>query len=142
MLGATRVARVGLVRRAATLRAASSKASTPLLETSQDDGVLTIRFANEKKLNAWTHPLMLGLFEQLKFAAESPDVKGVVVTGNGKYYSAGVDLSATIQPMMPATLIKSLRDQNQCAAPAARLRRARSANFVRRSPAGTFSTSS
>ena len=74
---------------------------------------MTIRFTNEKKLNAWTHPLMLSLFEQLKVAAESPEVRGVVVTGAGSYYSAGVDLSATIQPMMPSTLIRSLRDQNQ-----------------------------
>ena len=40
-------------------------------------------------------------------------VEGVVVTGKGNYYSAGVDLSSMIQPMAPSALVKQLRDQNQ-----------------------------
>ena len=75
--------------------------------------MLTVRFANEKKLNAWTMPLMAKLFNVLGDAATSADVKGVVVTGTGKYYSAGVDLSSMIQPMAPAKLVRQIRDQNE-----------------------------
>ena len=56
------------------------------------------------QLNAWTMPLMQKFFDTLSKAATDDDVKGVVITGNGKYYSAGVDLSAMIQPMAPAKL--------------------------------------
>ena len=42
---------------------------------------------------------MKKLFATLDEAAASPDVQGVVVTGSGKYYSAGVDLSSMIQPI-------------------------------------------
>lgn len=72
-----------------------------------------MRFNNEKKLNAWTMPLLKKLFTTLSDAASSADVKGVVITGNGKYYSAGVDLSSMIKPMAPAKLIKTIRDQNE-----------------------------
>ena len=61
----------------------------PLIETAMlPGGVLTLRFANDA-------------------------VKGVVITGSGKYYSAGVDLSSLIQPMAPAKLVKQIRDQNE-----------------------------
>ena len=76
-------------------------------------GVQIIRFANEKKLNAWTMPLMKKFFETLDSAAKDPDVGGVVVTGSGKYYSAGVDLSSLIKPMAPSKLVRDLRDKNE-----------------------------
>ena len=85
----------------------------PIEKESLDDGVLIIRFNNEKKLNAWTMPLLKSLFETLSEAAASDDVKGVVITGNGKYYSAGVDLSSMIQPMAPSKLVRQIRNQNE-----------------------------
>ena len=95
-------------------RFASTKASAQLVETSLcTSGVLTLRFNNEKKLNAWTMPLMKATFAEIERAAADDSVKGVVITGNGKYYSAGVDLSSTIKPMAPSKLIKIIRDQNE-----------------------------
>lgn len=94
----------------------STKApQAPILITSFCDrsGVLTLRFNQEKKLNAWTMPLMREMFEELSRAKVSQEVKGVVITGSGKYYSAGVDLSSMIQPMAPRALIRQIRDQNQ-----------------------------
>ena len=110
-----------LFRQAAVLAssrrlASSSAAPKPnLVETSLTDkgGVQIIRFANEKKLNAWTMPLMKKFFETLQTAASDPDVGGVVVTGNGNYYSAGVDLSSLIKPMAPSKLVRDLRDKNE-----------------------------
>ena len=75
--------------------------------------VLTIRFNNEKKLNAWTEPLMRATLAALETAKNDSQVAGVVITGTGKYYSAGVDLSSTIQLMSPSVLIRNIRDQNE-----------------------------
>ena len=84
------------------------------LETSLGaNGIMTITFANPKKLNAWTQPMMEGFFDCLQDAQRRSDVEGVVVTGQGKYYSAGVDLSNTIKPMMPSKLVTHIRDMNQ-----------------------------
>jgi len=86
----------------------------PLVEKSLSDrGVLTLTFNQPHKLNAWTMPLLKELFLALRDATPDPEVRGVVLTGTGKYYSAGVDLSAIIKPMAPATLIRQIRDQNQ-----------------------------
>ena len=58
-------------------------------------------------------PLLSSLFKTLKEAGTSADVKGVVITGSGKYYSAGVDLSSMIKPMAPSKLVRQIRDQNE-----------------------------
>eukprot|EP00964_Phaeocystis_antarctica_P000655 scaffold357_cov66-Phaeocystis_antarctica.AAC.1 len=84
------------------------------LETSLGaNGIMTITFANQKKLNAWTQPMMQGFFDCLQEAGNRSDVAGVVVTGEGKYYSAGVDLSNVMKPMLPSNLVIYLRDSNQ-----------------------------
>ena len=84
------------------------------LETSLGaNGIMTITFANQKKLNAWTQPMMEGFFDCLQEAGRRSDVAGVVVTGEGKYYSAGVDLSNVMKPMLPSNLVIYLRDSNQ-----------------------------
>ena len=46
-------------------------------------------------------------------ANTNADVKAVVLTGTGKYYCAGVDLAATIRPMMPRTLHEDIRRSNR-----------------------------
>lgn len=105
-------ARSGGVRRLSTKLDLQKGKAAPI-ETSLSDGILTITFANEKKLNAWTQPMMVGFFEKLEEATVRDDVAGVVVTGQGKYYSAGVDLSNIMKPMMPSKLVCYLRDMNQ-----------------------------
>ena len=99
----------------AARRALSAKPdAAPLVgRTLSASGILTLRFQNEKKLNAWTMPLMKQAFGALAEAATDDAVKGVVVTGSGKYYSAGVDLSSMIQPMAPSKLVRQIRDQNE-----------------------------
>lgn len=46
-------------------------------------------------------------------AAASEAVKGVVLTGKGRYYSAGVDLSSILQVTRPSSLVQKIRDSNQ-----------------------------
>ena len=75
--------------------------------------MLTISFHNEKKLNAWTQSLMKQMAAEISAADTRDDVRGVVLTGGGAYYSAGVDLSGLLQPMMPSKLQTQLRDKNQ-----------------------------
>src|SRR5436305_4545238 len=58
------------------------------------DGVLTITLNRPDRLNAFT-PTMLGeLLEALDRADADDDVRAVVVTGAGRAFCAGADLSA------------------------------------------------
>ena len=56
---------------------------------------------------------MQQFFAAVNEAATDDAVAGVIVTGSGKYYSAGVDLSAMIKPMAPSKLIRQIRDSNE-----------------------------
>jgi peroxisomal 3,2-trans-enoyl-CoA isomerase len=76
-------------------------------------GVLTLAYNNDRKLNAWTEPLMKQLFAELTEASRDREVKGVVLTGKGTYYGAGIDLSAVVKLMAPVKLIRKIRDDNQ-----------------------------
>jgi len=84
-----------------------------LLDISLRCGICVIRFNNPKKLNAWSQRMMKEKSVALAEAASDPSVKAVVVTGTGKYYCAGVDLSAVLKPMNPKTLVGIIKTQNQ-----------------------------
>jgi len=96
-------------------RSLATKPSAPLISTSlcAQRGVLTFTFDNEKKLNALTMPMIDELCNTLASVANDDSVKGMVVTGRGKYYSAGADLSSTLTPMAPSKLVVAIRDKNQ-----------------------------
>jgi len=66
--------------------------------------VTTLTMNDPKKLNGWTGPMMVTLAERFKEVSSDPDTKVVVLTGSDPYYCAGVNLSATIQPMHPKKL--------------------------------------
>ena len=61
------------------------------------DNVTTITMNRPKKFNAWTKHMMDEIFAALDDAAASDETKVVVLTGNGNYYCAGVDLSAILR---------------------------------------------
>ena len=54
-----------------------------------------------KKLNGWTGPMMLTLRDRFVQHAKDDNTKVLILTGADPYYCAGVNLSATIQPMHP-----------------------------------------
>lgn len=84
------------------------------LEMSPDDSSIAIcTMRNPKKLNGWTQPMMEAMHRDFAVAATDDSIKGLVVTGEGDYYSAGVDLSGTIKPMAPAKLKEMIRTKNQ-----------------------------
>jgi 2-(1,2-epoxy-1,2-dihydrophenyl)acetyl-CoA isomerase len=63
------------------------------VEVSRDDGVQTITLNRPEKLNAFNRPLHEGLHQALE-EARDPTVRAVVITGAGRGFSAGQDLTA------------------------------------------------
>jgi 2-(1,2-epoxy-1,2-dihydrophenyl)acetyl-CoA isomerase len=63
-------------------------------------GVATIRLNNPARLNALARTLTAELLEVLGRYREDPDVRAIVLTGEGRGFSAGADLSALQEPYM------------------------------------------
>lgn len=63
------------------------------LETETADGVLTVRL-NRPKANAFNGEMVAEWLQVLKAAAQDTSVRCVVLTGAGRFFSAGQDVSA------------------------------------------------
>ena len=50
---------------------------------------------NPAKYNGWTDPMLRSWMGRFADAATDDSVKALILTGSGKYYCAGVDLSGT-----------------------------------------------
>lgn len=59
-----------------------------------DDGVAVVTLNRPEQLNAWNGPLCQGLDAALTAGAEDPAVGAIVITGAGRAFCAGADLSA------------------------------------------------
>ena len=68
-------------------------ASTDLILTAVEAGVATIRFNRPDKLNALTPPMLGQFFAAVGHAAADPLVRVIVITGEGRGFSAGLDLA-------------------------------------------------
>ena len=66
----------------------------PDLRTDVADRVLTITIARPAARNTITYPVLDELLDVFAWADRDPDVRVVVVTGEGEFFSAGTDLSA------------------------------------------------
>ena len=86
---------------------------TELVLSSTSGRVTTLTFNNPKRLNGWTLELMEALFAAMQQAADSDDTAAVVLTGQDPYYSAGVNLSSTIQITHPRSLRDMIIERNQ-----------------------------
>ena len=62
---------------------------------------MTITFDRPDKFNSFNRELALGVQSALKQAADDAAVRCVVITGNGKAFCAGQDLSEAIDPNGP-----------------------------------------
>ena len=91
----------------------SSSAKDPHVLMTRQAGVTTLRMNRPKQLNGWTFPMMQELRAKLNECQDDPDTSVCVITGTGKYYCAGVNLSSMIKPMHPAKLHELIRSQNQ-----------------------------
>eukprot|EP00850_Spirogloea_muscicola_P017886 SM000158S02018 [mRNA] locus=s158:124750:126027:+ [translate_table: standard] len=59
-----------------------------------DNGVATITINRPKALNALTRPMMVDLAQAFKRLGRDSRVKAIILTGAGRAFSAGVDLTA------------------------------------------------
>jgi enoyl-CoA hydratase/carnithine racemase len=64
-----------------------------MLRTETEDGVLTVTLARPERRNAIDGEMAAALRAAFEAAADDPDVRAVILTGEGKAFSAGGDLS-------------------------------------------------
>jgi enoyl-CoA hydratase/carnithine racemase len=64
-----------------------------MLRTDLDDGVLTVTLARPERRNAIDGEMTAALREAFEGAADDPEVRALILTGEGKAFSAGGDLS-------------------------------------------------
>lgn len=63
------------------------------VEQHLEDGILTITLNRPEKLNALSMEVLQALSELFTKAKQSQDIKGVLITGKGKAFCAGADIS-------------------------------------------------
>ncbi|NDH91047.1 MAG: 2-(1,2-epoxy-1,2-dihydrophenyl)acetyl-CoA isomerase, partial [Flavobacteriia bacterium] len=63
-----------------------------MLQNHLSNGVLTLTFDRPDKFNSFNRELALAVQDGLSEAASNPEVRCVVLTGNGKAFCAGQDL--------------------------------------------------
>jgi len=66
----------------------------PTVSVTVDGGVADVRLNRPDKLNALTQQLMAGLVEAGTTLAADPAVRAIVLSGEGRAFSAGLDLGA------------------------------------------------
>ena len=64
-----------------------------MLRTDLDDGVLTVTLARPERRNAIDGEMAAALRDAFEAAADDPEVRALILTGEGKAFSAGGDLS-------------------------------------------------
>lgn len=69
--------------------------------TEQNNGVLTITLNRPDKFNSFNREMALSLINELHKAEKEASVRAIVLTGNGKAFCAGQDLSEAIDPNGP-----------------------------------------
>lgn len=69
-----------------------------VLRCHDADGVRLLTFDRPEALNAFNQALWLALVDGLVDAAERPDIGCVVITGNGRGFTAGQDLAEMADP--------------------------------------------
>jgi enoyl-CoA hydratase/carnithine racemase len=65
----------------------------PVTRSASEDGVLTLALARPEQRNAIDAELAAALRDAFEAAADDPAVRAVILTGEGKAFSAGGDLS-------------------------------------------------
>lgn len=70
---------------------------SPLLH-HQDDGILTVTFNRPDKYNAITTEMLDRMAELAVEFRENDDLRVMLINAKGKYYSAGMDMSAGLTP--------------------------------------------
>ncbi|HEX5805934.1 MAG TPA: enoyl-CoA hydratase-related protein [Macromonas sp.] len=64
------------------------------LSLAVDDGVLVVTFTRADKMNAWNYAMHAELRRAIEGANADPAIDAIVITGEGKGFCAGADMSA------------------------------------------------
>ncbi|HEY1099319.1 MAG TPA: enoyl-CoA hydratase/isomerase family protein [Myxococcota bacterium] len=86
---------------------------TELVVVAKNNGVTTLTMNDPRRLNGWTDAMMRALKTAMAAAAADVDTKVVVLTGTGRYYSAGVNLGGTLKLAHPRVLRDAIIAHNQ-----------------------------
>jgi len=72
---------------------------------TEDDAIITVTFDRPKKLNAINTQMSAALWEATNALADRDDLRCMVITGKGPYFTAGIDLLTTVgnRPGNPET---------------------------------------
>src|SRR4051795_11522039 len=68
--------------------------ATEVVQRRVEDGVAVLTLNRPDRLNAWIPAMQRRYFDLLQEAADDPSVRVVVVTGAGRGFCAGADMSA------------------------------------------------
>lgn len=79
------------------------------ISTSLEDNILTITLDRPDKLNSFIEPMAKQLQDALADSGENVDVRCVLLTGNGKAFSAGQDLPEVLDKGEDYELGKTVR---------------------------------
>lgn len=91
----------------------TSDVTSDLLLVSTTHHVTTLTMNDARRLNGWTEGMMRALQAALHKAANDVDTKAVILTGSGRYYSAGVNLGGTLKLAHPRVLRDQIIEHNQ-----------------------------
>ena len=96
-----------------TVRALATMAP-PRLETvatSVENGIGIVKYNRPKNANSISPNVFKDLVQAFKWATTAPEIKVVVYTGEGKFFSAGLDLVSVPEngPVLSDESIESLR---------------------------------
>lgn len=67
------------------------------VEIAEQDGILTLTLKRPAKLNAISPLVTEALWECVRAMAERADLRVFVITGTGRYFTAGIDLASTAE---------------------------------------------
>lgn len=70
----------------------------PEIIISENDGVIHVAFNRPEKYNAMTMDMLDGLRDATARLRDRDDLRVMLLTANGKYFSAGVDLNGGLAP--------------------------------------------
>lgn len=81
----------------------SNETGQPVVVVKKDSGVAIVKMNRPDKLNAFSPELQDALIEALTDVKNDKTIRAVIITGEGKSFSAGGDLSTDIAPLADAS---------------------------------------
>lgn len=84
-----------------------------LLTYKTDDGVTTLTMNHPARLNGWTVELIEALEAGLTRASQDDATRALILTGAGRYYSAGVNLGGSLKLEHPKRLHAFIVEKNK-----------------------------